>query len=335
MTYICYPKGRIRPDTNKKQDIMYKITCTALVLCAALLFSWGCKGHNTAAEKQTAAVMDSTRTFEYIKVPDSLTSPQARAEYVTEHFWDNYDFADTTLLKLPQVSEQGFADYISILNSVEPDMGRKSIGLFLEKASAVPAARDYFLSLAEKYLYDPNSPARNEELYICAVESYLADKRVPEMSRLRPEAQLETLLKNREGTPAADFKYEAIGGAKGSLYGIKTPYTLVYFNNPECENCHITTSRMKNSPTLNEMIRDKQLTILSIYPDGQVEMWREHAADFPSNWVVAYDKGRTIDAGRLYDLRAIPSLYLLDKDKKVLMKDADLWHAEAYLSKAQ
>lgn len=314
---------------------MYKITSTVLALSAIFLFSWGCKGHNTAVDKQAGETADSTRTFQYINVPDTLTSPPTRAAYVTEHYWDNYDFTDTTLLSLPEVSEQGFADYISILGSVEPEMARRSIGIFLKKASAEPKTRDHFLSLAEKYLYDPNSPMRSEELYICVVESYLADKNVPEMSRLRPESQLETLRKNRVGTPAADFRYETIGGAKGSLYRIKTPYTLVYFNNPECENCHITTSRMKNSPTLNEMIRDKQLTILSIYPDGQVEIWREHAADFPSNWVVAYDKGRTIDAGRLYDLRAIPSLYLLDKDKKVLMKDADLWHAEAFLSKAQ
>lgn len=313
---------------------MYKITSAILALSVTLLFSWGCKGHN-AADKLPAATADTTRTFEYIKVPDTLTPPQARAAYVTEHFWDHYDFADTTLLSLPRVSEQGFADYMSILGSVEPEMARRSIGLFLKKASVEPKARDHFLSLAEKYLYDPNSPMRNEELYICVVESYLADKSVPEMSRLRPESQLETLRKNRVGTPAADFRYETIGGAKGNLYGIKTPYTLVYFNNPECENCHITTSRIKNSPIVSEMIRDKQLTVLSIYPDGQVEMWRSHAADFPANWVVAYDKGRTIDSGRLYDLRAIPSLYLLDKDKKVLMKDADFRHVDAYLSKAQ
>jgi hypothetical protein len=41
----------------------------------------------------------------------------------------------------------------------------------------------------------------------------------------------------------------------------------------------------------------------------------------PKGWICGYDKEMTLTHKRLYDLKAIPSLYLLDKRKHVLVKD--------------
>lgn len=40
-----------------------------------------------------------------------------------------------------------------------------------------------------------------------------------------------------------------------------------------------------------------------------------------------------IDQKNLYDLKAIPTLYLLDKDKTVLLKDATAEEIEEYLKR--
>ena len=39
------------------------------------------------------------------------------------------------------------------------------------------------MELAEKYLYDPNSPMRNEELYIPVLESILATQVLDDMEK--------------------------------------------------------------------------------------------------------------------------------------------------------
>ena len=46
-----------------------------------------------------------------------------------------------------------------------------------------------------------------------------------------------------------------------------------------------------------------------------------------------YDKKLVIKEKNLYDLKAIPTLYLLDKDKKVLLKDATVAQIDQYLNK--
>ena len=41
----------------------------------------------------------------------------------------------------------------------------------------------------------------------------------------------------------------------------------------------------------------------------------------PAKWINAYDDGMVIASESLYNLNAIPSLYLLDTQKRVLVKD--------------
>jgi len=41
----------------------------------------------------------------------------------------------------------------------------------------------------------------------------------------------------------------------------------------------------------------------------------------PANWTVAHDSSGILYAKSIYDLKAIPTVYLLDKNKTVLLKD--------------
>lgn len=43
---------------------------------------------------------------------------------------------------------------------------REGITIFMQRASQNDKVLDFFIDLLDKYLYDPNSPMRNEELYI-------------------------------------------------------------------------------------------------------------------------------------------------------------------------
>ena len=51
----------------------------------------------------------------------------------------------------------------------------------------------------------------------------------------------------------------------------------------------------------------------------------------PSHWLSGYDPDGVIRADNIYYVRAIPSVYLLDGEKRILMKDADPHAAAAYI----
>ena len=85
--------------------------------------------------------------------------------------------------------------------------------------------------------------------------------------------------------------------------------------------CRDVKEQILSSPMLQELIERKQLRVLVLYPDADLSAWREHLSDYPASWINAYDAEQRIDKERLYDLKAIPALYLLDSETRVLAKD--------------
>ena len=201
----------------------------------------------------------------------------------------------------------------------------------IERTNVDKKAFTYITDLADKYLYDPNSPMRNEEFYIPVLDAMLASPVLEEIEKVRPKARRELAQKNRIGTKALNFNYTLASGTQGSLYQQKSDYTLLFINNPGCHACTETIEALKNAPIINQLLEQKRLTVLSIYPDEELDEWRKHLNEFPKEWVNGYDKTFAIKEQQLYDLKAIPTLYLLNKDKTVLLKDAPAQTIEEYL----
>ena len=64
-----------------------------------------------------------------------------------------------------------------------------------------------------------------------------------------------------------------------------------------------------------------RLRVLAVCVDVPRETWLRQRALLPADWTAGFDADDVIDGGERYVLRAMPSLYLLDSDKKVLLKD--------------
>jgi hypothetical protein len=92
----------------------------------------------------------------------------------------------------------------------------------------------------------------------------------------------------------------------------------------------------KSAPINNALSRNSanrtMLTILTLYPDQDLDEWLSHLSDLPTGWVHGYDKDLKITNQRLYDIKAIPTIYLLDKDKRVLLKDTSIEAVESFFS---
>ena len=100
--------------------------------------------------------------------------PVERAEYLVKHYWDKFDFKDTTYIHEPQVTEQALSNYIDLMNYVSPAAMSSSVKAMMKQTEQDSAMFQYFSEMMEKYLYDPNSPLRNEEMYIAVLE-YLTE----------------------------------------------------------------------------------------------------------------------------------------------------------------
>lgn len=309
----------------------------ALLLCCVFGL-WSC----VRQRRETASDAPAPQAFELPHIPAALVTPESRIDYLTAHYWDNFDFADTTLISKPEITEQAFADFIDLLTGLPAQTADSALTRMITASAADSAMFAHFADLSEKYLYDPNSPLRDEELYI-PILRYLADSpHLDSLSKLRPRHQLELALKNRPGDIATDFIYTLASGKRGRMSHIGADYTILFFNNPDCGDCSRVKEYMDASPAIGGQLRrqcepgktaagsdGRELAVLALYPEGDVSRWRE--TKYPAGIINAYDAGEKIAAGQSYDLKAMPTLYLLDKDKRVILKDASIERIEQWL----
>lgn len=300
-----------------------------LYLAIAALGAASCRGganKNSAAtqtahgQEQSAAA--GTRIMPRVVVPahESVTMDKYRA-YLSEHYWDNFDFgAGDNVAAYDTVDMcRALADYVS--ECVDAGNADTLMTRLMHRASASRPVLDYFAMLAEKVLHDPNSPLRNDEYYIPVLRVLVSSPLYDQYDRIAPEYDLSMALQNRPGHKANDFLYTVGSGRSARMYDIEADYLLLFINNPGCPMCREITEAITSSPMLNELTERGTLHVLAIYPDDDLDAWRDYAANMPTAWINAYDKGQIISAERLYDLKAIPAMYLLDSEKRVMVKD--------------
>ena len=255
-------------------------------------------------------------------LPPAAMSPDEKRDYLRAHYWDRFDFADTLFAYRADSMQMlhRFLEFISVISDRPTDPA--PMQALMTRAAASRPMLDYFGWLAEQILADPNSPLRNDEFYIPVLEAQLAAPFYDEYERIGPQYALDLALQNRIGHRANDIRYTLASGASGSLHRLRADYVLLFVNNPGCPMCREIHDAICASPLLSELIASGRLKVLAFYPDEDLKEWFAYREHMPAAWINAYDKGCVVRETSSYDLSAIPALYLLDRDKRVLLKDA-------------
>jgi hypothetical protein len=309
-----------------------------IYIALALTLAVACKSSHkptTDSEPTNSSTTEQTaKQLNFIPALAPAMLPQEqKMEYMREHYWDKFDFADTTFINQIDSTKMLTAFAVYATGYIPDSLAYKYMPRLMQRASTSKRMYTYFLMLAEGVLHDPNSPLRNDEKYIPVLENAVQSSLLDEYERMPYEYDLEIARQNRIGRIANDFTYTLPSGRTATLHNIKADYTLIFISNPGCPMCREVKEQITTSPMLQELIERKELKVLVIYPDTDLEAWREHLQDYPASWINGYDADQRIEKERLYDLKAIPALYLLDKQKRVMAKDCtDVAYIEKLLS---
>ena len=263
----------------------------------------------------------------YYKVPQApamLSGQEQVDDFYARNWWRDFDFADTAQVTLTDTAYMVrlFADWATVLERVPRETGAECVEQVMDWASANKKTFEWFVMAAREVLADPNSALRDDELYIPVLRARIASPFTDEATRERCSYRLGILSQNRLGHKANNIRYTLADGFEGTLYGIKAEYTLVFINNPGCEMCRTVREEISASALLSGYIASGRLKVLAIYPDQDLDEWLRYRNEMPSGWINGYDRECVMRTDGTYNLAAIPSLYLLDKDKTVLVKDA-------------
>ena len=302
----------------------------SLIISASLFLVAGCAGNNKKAEQFSAL------PFPDALPPAMIDNEKDLVEYMALHWWDGITDpsrsypCDTMFVSGVRRSdvEQKFATWTNVLGMVDMTIAGKSMIRLYDRAAACERKDtssnvfEVFTDLVIKYLYDPNSPMRNEDHYSFYASCLAKSDLIEDVMKDKYAREAKGASLNRVGTKATDFRFSDKRGKIRTLYSIDAELTLLFFSNPGCTACKSIIDELNNDPVISGLISEGIMAVLNIYIDEDLDAWRSYMPIYPDNWYNGFDPDFVLRGEGLYNVRAIPSLYLLDKDKVVIMKDA-------------
>ena len=113
-----------------------------------------------------------------------------------------------------------------------------------------------------------------------------------------------------------------------ALYDIKQKYTILYIFDPDCGLCK------KETPKLIEFYNKKKfdLEVYAVDADSSMAEMRKYIAETGMKWITVNGPRSYVGPYTdLYDSNSTPTLYVLDRDKKIIAKRPPIEKLEEFL----
>lgn len=273
-------------------------------------------------------------TPKIVQIPTLYTSDEEVLKFLAQHFWDETDLYDTLYLNKQESLDKFFVEYINVLLSCDSTSAVTAIEKWGKEIPKYPGKmRDYLLHSAEDILFNPNSPLREEALYIPFLKGVLSHPSLDSLYAIRYNQQLDLAMQNRPGSIANNFSFLTSKGSREELNRLKGKTTLLLFFEPDCPLCKQSVAHFDQMEEIKSIL--KSVNFLAIYTGTKIAEWEESLSNFPNYWIVGIDIDREIANNNLYDRRPSPSFYLIDKDGKVLIKDGATEHIVALIEEGK
>jgi thiol-disulfide isomerase/thioredoxin len=257
---------------------------------------------------------------EFKELPESERK-QKQYEYYRAHYFDHFDLNDPRAMRSGLI-HQKIDFFLSKLTYQVPDSQSVAIDYLLKKMDKNEEAFQYYL------VHFLNESARSKRMGMDAVYVFLADNYYAKgKATWMEKEQLDKILAQAEilrpiliGKVAPDLTFYKSNADTVSIHGIKADYTVLFFWDPECGHCK------KSIPFVIDFYnayKDKGVEILAICTKTGADItscWdavKERGMDI---WVNASDQFLRNRYKSIYDVKTTPQIFILDKDKKILVK---------------
>lgn len=250
------------------------------------------------------------KCIEKIQVPDDIKDVKSKKEaYIKKHYFDDIPLCDSRLLNSRLLKNKLDNYYDNYIFTSDSDEIIEKTDFLLAKVSDCHDVRDYILwNLYSRYFNPEN--IKHEKVFIHLADEYFAKLNIANLTEnIRKEiVKRSDVMKNIIiGSTAPSFTYLDENDSIVSLDDISSNNIALFFYKPDCQKC----------------IKDKRVL-------GLIENRRN---DFK---IVSIDVSKEENDKKLvplYDISTSPSIFLLNKNKKIIAKGIKAEEVEFYLIK--
>jgi thiol-disulfide isomerase/thioredoxin len=253
--------------------------------------------------------------------------------YYKTHYWDGVSFMDDRIIRTPFFLPK-LEKYYRELMVPEPDSIIKEADYQLLLARSCPEMYKFLLNwLTDEYI-SPKYMGQDavfvhlfEKYHSKGVSNWLNEKQIETVSR-----RAYMLMANLIGAKAADLEMLDTAGKPSPLYQVAADYTIVVFWDPTCGHCKEELPHIDSAYRANWKAHGvKMYSVLSADTKEDLKQeWLKYIRDHNlGDWLNVYqtkEMETAITAAQkpgyrqLYDVTLTPTVYLLDKEKRIIAK---------------
>lgn len=241
--------------------------------------------------------------------------------YYKAHYFDGFDFSDERLLRTPIYASK-IKKYFKQVLLQHPDTLIKEADLIIAKAKPNKETYKYCIWYFT-YETETSQIMGIDAVFVHLVKKYYETGEavwVNETVLKNITKRATTLDRLLIGKVAPNMVMIDTSNNLTALYGQRAEYTVVLFWDPDCGHCR------HEIPLIRDWMNDNAvkygIKVFAVCSDTNLVVWKNFLRnDKIQNWInVNGTRSATENYHDLYDIISTPTIYLLDKDKKIIAK---------------
>ena len=264
------------------------------------------------------------------KLPNGKTDSLWVFNYYKAHYWDAFDFSDPRIKRTPFL-EPKLDRYIKNLVVQTPDSLIKEADWIIKKTSANEEIKSFVVYYLANQYENPKTVG-TEDLWVHLAEKYYlaGEMGVSEETKKKIAEKVNTLkplLVNKTFPP---LTLADPSGKKVSVQTIPANYTVLFFYAPTCGHCKESAPKLKEFYDKNKVNGVKVVTIST---EHNVEEWKSFLTTYHLEELTnTFDTLKEYDFNRKFDVVTTPTIYILDKNKKIIARKMPVDQLDDFLS---
>lgn len=311
--------SRHRVSVKSKFTTSHSISMKRLspaFLCLFVLLSLsGCQG----AYSQKKAPLELPK---FATPPVTITAPDARAEYILSHVWQDYTHVDSTMFRDRNASEQFLVNYFAIGDVAGVRALGEASKAFFSKSDAF--ADSVMIAMTEKYFGTAASPLFSDSLYLSVMDEARKAGKLSDAQKIVLADKIRLMGMNKPGSDAPDIEYLTPDGKTHRFREMLGRPTVLLIYNIGCSTCHALMQYLSDHSSYRRWVEEGKINLVAITSAEDRDLWIAEQKFVPDYAVSGLDTKMDIILKELLDVRAYPTLYFFDKELKVVAKDIQI-----------
>ncbi len=263
------------------------------------------------------------------KQPNGKYDSLLAYQYYKSHYWDSVSFTDERLVRTP-IFEPKLDKYFKDLVSPVADSINKEVDWMLLYSRTSKEMFKYLLvHFVQKYI-NPEYMGQ-DAVFVHIFEKFINTGEADfftEKYRKIINDRAYSLMANLIGQPAANLDMVDTSDKPQSLYNVDAKFIVICFWDPTCSHCKEEVPKLDS--IYEAKWKQEGVKMYGVLVDGGQDKWRQFIREHNlKDWLHVYQTKAQGDADaaankpgykQLFDVYQTPTLFLLDKDKRIIAK---------------